>query len=69
MQPASWELAFWALGRSGVLLASRRTGRFAVMRNRYLAACAVAIGIALGSMDARAQRGAPLPDKATTKRL
>jgi len=37
------------------------------MRNRYLAACVVAIGIALWSMDARAQRGAPLPDKATTK--
>ena len=37
------------------------------MRNRYLAACAVAIYIALWSMDARAQRGAPLPDKATTK--
>ena len=37
------------------------------MRNRYLAACAVAIGVALSSMDARAQRGTPLPDKATTK--
>ena len=67
MQPASWELAFWASGMSRIVVAGRRAGRVAVMRNRYLAACAVAIGIALWSMDARAQRGAPLPDKATTK--
>ena len=67
MQPASWELAFWAVGMSGIVLAGRRAGRVAVMKSRYLAACVVAIGIALWSMDARAQRGAPLPDKATTK--
>ena len=37
------------------------------MRGRHVLACAVAIGIALWPMNARAQRGAPLPEKATTK--
>ena len=37
------------------------------MKSRYLVACAIAAAVAAWSVDARAQRGAPQPETATSK--